>query len=237
MAYEFPTQMVKRPETLLYDDGFSADYAQAISNVRTAGLFAQVGLSEERRRQVLAAAYGRDIREYCPNDISRFGTVAAGERWAAKGRAMVMIVDQIDRLMAYGWAGPEENKKIPDAPVTTAYRVTAAGKKFAAEMKKSRPTFSMGYLLGSLVIPTAMRFGAAPSELSLETWESNIPANKLYAKLGFVLRAESELEERSTFAEVGTANSTGHVVLPGNEEFAPQRVEDRRLYYQFAPEQ
>ena len=79
----------------------------ALELLRAHGADAVAGLDAATVPLLARAAAEPGIVEYCPNDRSRFGDVAAAERWASKGRGFVAVVGPtgVDRLLAYGWSG------------------------------------------------------------------------------------------------------------------------------------
>lgn len=206
--------------------------AAALAALHTAGADAVLGLDEPTVPLVAAAASEPGIVEFCPNDATRFADVPAARKWAAKGRAFVGIVGPgPDRLLAYGWSGPEHNEHIAGADVTTAYRVTAAGQAFARRVRAGGAhDFRLGLLLGELVIAAAVAVGdVAESDVSLETWGSNRAARQVYADLGFV-QPDGVPEVpavRPTLQPVG-AEVNGAIV---RADGARHVVDDRRCFY------
>ena len=234
MNYKFPTEMSEQTQPTV-NVGLDPECTAAITRARQAGIFVQFGLSPDLRGQILAAATEPSIKEFCPNDITRFANDETGAKWAGKGRAMTSLINKAGQLLAYGWAGSEANQAIPTAPITTAYRVTEAGSVHARHVRRELdPSFRIGYFLGKIVIGTAEYYGAKPAEISLETWESNTRAIGLYKDLGFVLRAKMPEERgRPTLHSIGhTIN--GHAVYeyPRPDTGIPeQRVFDTRCHY------
>ena len=204
MAYEFPTHIEKHASSLLGINLGNTGNA-AVEQLRSVGLNAQLGLTPELLRSLSTISYEREVTEFCPSDAAtRFSNLAMGERWASKGRAMVTISDGLGKVVAYGWSGPEKNDAIPEAPITTAYRVGKSGANYARNVRAMDPTFRMGYALGTLVVATAQLYGARADEISLETWKSNERALGLYEDLGFELRGEEfYLKGRPTLHAVG----------------------------------
>lgn len=234
MSYEFPTQMIEQTEAIL-GFGFGDECNEAIVRARQTGIFVHFGLSPELRRQIFVAAGERSIKEFCPNDARRFASDEQGAKWASKGRAMISMTDSLDRLLAYGWSGSEANIVIPSAPITTAYRVTEAGSAYVRNVRGNLdPSFRMGYFLGKLVIETAQYYGAAPQEISLETWQSNSRAIGLYENLGFILRTTMPEEKgRLTQHAVGDIIN-GHPVYEQRNpatDTLERRVFDTRCHY------
>lgn len=193
------------------------------------------------------------IVEFCPNDpITRFSGLRQVKAWNAKKRGFVGIYDVVgsegkplsenqlieitdeDILqLAYGWSGPELNRHIKGADITTAYRVGRFGLALARERRKSEVDhFSLGYPLGELVIASSVvLFGAEPSEISLETWESNQRAVALYELMGFKMKARAA-DERPTLQPAGT-EINGNVVSLKKEgkHIGRNMVTDTRRYY------
>lgn len=237
MAYEFPTQIESRASFLLGVDIGEAG-STMVNRLRSAGLYAQLGLTAQLLRSLSTISYEKEVREFCPKDAtSRFSTPALGEEWVSKGRAMVTISDDLGKVVAYGWSGPEKNEEIPQAPITTAYRVGKSGANYARNIRENDPTFRMGYALGTLVVATAQLYGAQPDEISLETWKSNKRAISLYEDLGFELYTEKlELKGRPTLHMVGE-EINGYTVFEHTDPITSavgNRVFDTRCFYQYS---
>lgn len=237
MAYTFPTQIETRAVSLLgIDIGERGN--ETVQQLRTAGLNACIGLTPELLRSLSTISYERAVREFCPSDAAtRFSDIDMGERWAHKGRAMVTIADELGKVVAYGWSGPEKNDVIPNAPITTAYRVGSNGSEYARTIRlASDPTFRMGFALGTLVIATAQLYGAAPQDISLETWKSNSRAITLYEALGFEHVAEKfEMKGRPTLQAPGKVIN-GYEVFEQtdpNDNVTSNRVFDTRCFYRY----
>lgn len=222
----FPTELAHQPEVITPSLLLGDRAEESLRLLAKSGAYAATGLTDEVLPMVQAVASEQKIAEYCPNDIGsvggngRFASVAHAQSWIAKGRGFIGIYSIDSELLAYGWSGPETNLVLPDAKVTTAYRVGSSGSRLARAMRREEyaPNFSMGLALGELVIATAVYLhGAKPSELSLETWESNQPARTLYDKLGFGLRKVMRSESRPTLAAL---------LYPSGQ------VIDRRCHYQ-----
>ena len=150
---------------------------------------------------------------------------------------MVTIADELGRVLAYGWSGPEKNDVIPEAPITTAYRVGVKGSEYARTIRlNSDPTFRMGFALGTLVVATAQLYGAAPQDISLKTWKSNSRAIALYEDIGFEHVAEKfEMKGRPTLQAPGGVIN-GYDVFAytdPNDNTTSNRVFDTRCFYRY----
>ncbi len=133
--------------------------------------------------------------------------------------------------VAYGWFGPEQNKHIPEADITTAYRVGEGGRRLSRERRfDEADKFKLGLPLGELVVAVATaQYGLPVEKISLETWESN-GANELYDQLGFVQPddVEPQPDVRPTLKEVGN-EINGNIVYHDLEK-GKNMVADRRLF-------
>jgi hypothetical protein len=187
----------------------------------------------------LVGVTGEDhIVEFCPTDRRRFADVAACQEWVQKHRAFVAITDSASSaLLAYGWSGPDKNKHIPGADITTAYRVTRAGQA-ATKLARERGDgdFRLGMYIGELVIATATQlYGASPDSVSLETWGTNVAARHLYELLGFVQldTAPNEKATRPTLKPLDTHVGNAQVRADPSslDDPAKQVVDDERCFY------
>lgn len=208
MPSKFPTTFAERVEVLKGGIGERGD--AALAHLQERGFQVAVGLTEYFAGAVGVMGYQRAIREYCPKDSTskRFGTLSATEQWLQKGggRGMFLLLSGeggAAQLEGYGWTGQEPCDKLPQHPITSAYRI---GER------------SQGQGLGKSfvqVIVSGTEALYAPGEgIGLETWESNHAAS-MYPKLGFVLLAQGpEGELRPTI----------------DPDIAGGKVPDRRLY-------
>ena len=129
--------------------------------------------------------------------------------------------------LAWGWSGFGQNKHIPGANITTAYRNSMRGRALSRERRLTpEDRFKIGPHLGELVTATAVLWGARPDELSLEAWESN-DANGLYDAMGYGEPVVVEPAVRPTLKPVGTVIG-GNVVYLGDD--GQHMVEDNRLH-------
>ncbi len=210
----------------------------AVATLGRNGLQASVGLEVRGVDRLVGVTTEQHIVEFCPSDRNRFADVDACRIWASKQRAFVSIADLASsELLAYGWSGPETNKHVPGADITTAYRVTRFGQTITKRIRESGENdFRLGIQLGEMVIASAVHlFGASPDAVSLETWGSNGAARHLYALLGFVQldSAPNEPASRPTFEPLG-ANVGGREVRldPARGDDASRRViDDERCFY------
>jgi ribosomal protein S18 acetylase RimI-like enzyme len=208
----------------------------SVAKLTEHGLQATVGLDVSTIQALLGATAEEHIVEFCPTDRRRFAGVAACREWVGKHRAFVAITDASSAaLLAYGWSGPDKNKHVPGADITTAYRVTRAGQVATKRVRESADAnFRLGMHIGELVIATAVhRFDAAPNTVSLETWGTNGAARHLYELLGFVQldSAPNEPATRPTLLPVD-ADVRGNVVrVHESGDPLTRVVDDERCFY------
>jgi hypothetical protein len=197
-----------------------------------------VGLDSATIERLVGVTGEEHIVEFCPTDRRRFADKAACQEWVQKHRAFVAITDRTSSaLLAYGWSGPDKNKHIPGADITTAYRVTRAGQaatKLARERGDS--SFRLGIHIGELVIATATKlYGASPESVSLETWGTNAAARHLYELLGFVQldTAPNEKATRPTLKLLDTQVGDAPVRVDPSSVGDPTKriVDDERCFY------
>jgi hypothetical protein len=210
----------------------------AVAALTRNGLQASVGLEVLGVDRLVSVTTEQHIVEFCPSDRNRFADVDACRTWASKQRAFVSITDVASSaLLAYGWSGPETNKHVPGADITTAYRVTRFGQAATKRIRESGENdFRLGIQLGEMVVASAVHlFGASPDAVSLETWASNGAARHLYELLGFVQldSAPNEPATRPTFEPLGS-NANGREVRldPARSDDPSRRViDDERCFY------
>ena len=196
----------------------------SLATLNELGVHAYMGLDEPTRQAITKASQQRHIVEFCPNDKKRFGTPDAADKWQAKGRGLITFWR--DGLLNYEWAGMEPNRHLPDYPVTTAYRVTTAGAALNAEMREDNPTFSLALTAAQLLLHYSVRtWGTSRAEISLETWNSNKRAGRLYEKLGFRDAALGSWEPRPS---LGASDSLQSPQIT-------RRVCDRRRFMYLDP--
>lgn len=247
----FPKQLAVDFHPLAPGSGLGEQADEAIHLLAEHGFVAAVGVHQRHIGELAVMARQPHIVEYCPNDPGRFGDAIKVQNWLHKGRAMVgLYATKWDRQLdeaqlpditsrqviqvAYGWFGPETNKHIPDAGITTAYRVGESGRRLARESRlDASDKFKLGLPLGRLVVSVATNmYAIEPDTISLETWESN-GANALYDILGFVQPEGVEPVEdvRPTLKPVGTVVN-GHTVFLGEDKNGQptNMVKDRRLF-------
>lgn len=201
-------------------------------------LQSSVGLDLASIDRLVGVTTEEHIVEFCPTDRRRFADVAACREWVHKERSFVAITDPTrSELLAYGWSGPDKNKHIPGADITTAYRVTRAGQAATKRARERGDTnFRLGIQIGELVIATATNlYDAQPERVSLETWGTNGAARHLYELLGFVQldSAPNETAQRPTLKPIDSAIGNGLVRAdPSNPEDSSRRVvDDERCFY------
>lgn len=214
----YPTSLISEVELLEPDTQLSGNPNVELLRLSRHNLYAAVGLSRDLQRSIASAALEPHIAEMCPNDgidianrKGRFNTRENASAWIAKGggRGVVSISSaEDDTLLAYGWSGYDHNYEIPGADITTAYRVTEAGRKFSRQLREEHAwaqEYSIGQSIGQLVLGAAVMIYKAPAkDISLETWSSNKAAAALYQNLGFTIQKESKPEDRVTTMPVGT---------------------------------
>jgi hypothetical protein len=232
----YPSELADSATLLDSSAGLGPRGNASIAKLTEHGLRATVGLDVPTIEALLGVTAEEHIVEFCPTDRRRFANVAACQEWVGKHRAFVAITDASSAaLLAYGWSGPDKNKHVPGADITTAYRVTRAGQVATKRVRESGDaSFRLGMHIGELVIATAVhRFGAAPDGVSLETWGTNGAARHLYELLGFVQldSAPNEPATRPTLLPVD-ADVRGNVVrLSASGDPQARVVDDERCFY------
>ena len=221
-------------------EAYDALYNKAMSAhniLQFHGMFAASGLPELVVPQLAQAAQEPHIVETWPYDFSprpnekpgRFDWAEHAEQWLGKGRDFVGIYDKkTSSLLAYGASGPEKNKVIKGADITTMYRVTSLGGRIARERMLPR---TLGILLGEIIIDQAVNeYGNRPPAVSLETWHSDTAAVRAYDALRFTTRKITKPEFRPTLQPLGSPINGFTVerdpITGGN------RVLDRRVHMQ-----
>jgi hypothetical protein len=210
----FPTGFTEHAETL--DGGIGELGDAALARIREKGFIVAVGLTEYFAGAVGVMGYQSHIREYCPKDAteSRFGTWQSTETWLQKGggRGMFLLLrgdGNNAQLEGYGWTGVEPCDKLPDHPITSAYRIGERGQGRG-----------LGKDFVQVVVSGTNTLYAPGEGIGLETWKSNHAAS-MYPKVGFVLLAEgAEDELRPTL----------------NPDAVDGMVLDRRLYMGYPSE-
>jgi hypothetical protein len=255
----FPTDFESAFHPLVPGD-FSNNYEAnvLIADLAARGFVVARGIHRPQSENLAAIAHDSKVVEYCPNDgQTRFGDEEMQGSWVRKntGRAAIGIyyVDSEDAIdvddlpdisiddvmqVAHGWGGEEKNQHIPGADITTAYRVSSYGRELAHNSRTGEnDRFSLGYPLGVLVIENLIEYHGVPREvISLETWESNESAMRLYERLGFeeVPGVERIPGVRPTLKPVGTVINGNVVRFRRDEETGldlPEReVVDRRVF-------
>ena len=254
----FPTAFEQDFAPLMPDEGLGAEADTQLTLLADHGLVAARGIHLAQAVNLAAIADDPKVVEYCPRDYTtRFGTIERQRNWVAKGggRAMLGIyyvrgqegpVDLDDArqltvhdvaMVADAWGGPEANRHIPGADITTAYRVGSLGSRLARESRRGEgDRFSLGLPLGILTLANLVNHhGVPPHKISLENWESNEPAGKLYSLLGFheVDGAPRLNGTRPTLKSAGTVVN-GNVVRYQRDEsgaaLTTREVDDRRVF-------
>ncbi len=187
-SVRYPTELADSATLLTSSIDLGPRGNEAVKMLTGHGLRTSVGLDLDTIKLLLAVTGEEHIVEYCPTDQRRFADVDACRAWVSKHRSFVAITDATSSaLLAYGWSGPDTNKHVPGADITTAYRVSRAGQAMTKHIRESGDaSFRLGIQLGELVIATATNmYGGASDQVSLETWASNSAARHLYGLLGF----------------------------------------------------
>lgn len=181
----FPTTFSEQHVPLTPAD-MGAQGRNSISRLESLGLQMVSGLLESDIPEILAIADTEAVKEFCPNDLSRFGNP---EKWLSKGRgAFLLRTIDTEKIVGYSWVGMEECHELPDNPTTTAFRTTVRG---------------TGADFVTATVEAARAVHDA-SHLGLETWASNVKAVKTYPRTGAQLvvskdrevNKETGLEER-----------------------------------------
>ena len=174
-----------------------------------------MGLTEYFAGAVGVMGYQKSIREYCPNDSTeaRFANLHSTQKWLKKngGRAVFLLLSgngNSAQLEGYGWTGPNVCPRLPDHPLTAAFRIgeRMQGKGLAKDFIQ-------------IILSTTGSIIAPGLGIGLETWQSN-PASAIYPKVGFELITHAINEELRP-----TLNYSGLDAL----------VRDRRLYMGLPP--
>lgn len=240
---EFPTAFVPKMEVLSPDMGLGAEIDETLQSFQERGIVVGHGLTPRLANSLAESAMQPHIVEFCPSQPDRFGDPQLAETWQGKGRMMVTL-NQVKGLenrslsdadlravreedtydLAHGWAGLQQNTHIPDADVTTAYRVVECG----LHRGLARP-------LGKMVVDlTTVLYDVEPERVSLETWASNTYAVRTYLKLGFAKLAEAP-DVRPTLQKQGR-KVNGHEVFAVTEHgVTVYKVPDTRLFMRNDP--
>jgi hypothetical protein len=234
----YPTELVDLVTLLDRSADLGSRGNAAVSALAEHGLRSSVGLDPATIDRLVRVTGEDHIVEFCPTDRRRFADLSACEKWVEKQRAFVAITDATgSELLAYGWSGPDANKHIPGADITTAYRVTRAGQSATKQAReKGDASFRLGMHIGELVIATATHlYGAPPDEVSLETWGTNGAARHLYELLGFV-QLDSVPNQTATRPTLKPIDSTiGDAIVrvdPSSLDDPSKRVvDDERCFY------
>jgi hypothetical protein len=234
----YPTELVDSATLLDTSTNLGSRGNAAVGALLEHRLQSSVGIDLSTIDRLVGVTNEDHIVEFCPTDRRRFADVAACREWVQKERAFVAITDAAtSELLAYGWSGPDKNKHIPGADITTAYRVTRAGQSATKRARELGDTnFRLGMHIGELVIATATNlYDAPPDTVSLETWGTNGAARHLYELLGFV-QLDSAPNEKALRPTLKPMNSVvGNAVVradPSNPEDLSRRVvDDERCFY------
>jgi hypothetical protein len=250
---EYPTSFTPELRPLQPGYGLSEPTDTLLQELRAHGFVMAVGVHESQLDNLADMASQPHIREFCPNDVGRFGSEPRVRKWQQKGTGRVMVgiyavngesgpldEDRVASLraedltqVAYGWFGAEPTPHMPPGvDITTAYRVGQQGRELARKRRTNpEQLLSLGLSIGKAVLAVATElYGIAPERIGLETWESNEAANKLYDLLGFQLVAAEE-DVRPTLQRAGS-NIRNKIVF---HRLAKILVQDRRLYKVLAP--
>lgn len=250
---EYPTSFTSELRPLQPGYGLSEPTDTLLQELQAHGFVVAVGVHESQLDNLADMASQPHIREFCPNDVGRFGSEPRVRTWLQRGIGRVMVgiytvngqsgsltEEHIASLqaedltqVAYGWFGAEPTPHMPPGvDITTAYRVGQQGRDLARQRRTNpeRP-LSLGLSIGKAVLAVATElYGIAPERIGLETWESNQAANKLYDLLGFQ-QVAAEDAVRPTLQQVG--DKVGNNIV--FHRLAEILVQDRRLYKVLAP--
>jgi hypothetical protein len=185
---QYPTGFAERTETISGGVGQRGD--AALARLHEKGYTVATGLTEYYAGALGVMGYQSHIREYCPKDAteSRFGTLQSTENWLQKGggRGVFLLLKSEGssaRLEGYGWTGVEACDKLPNHPITSAYRIGERGLG-----KGLGKDFIQAVVSGTNAL-------YAPGEgVGLETWRSNHAAG-MYPAVGFIALAEAPEDE------------------------------------------
>lgn len=248
-----PTDFADQFEVLQVSPDLTPQANDAITAAAAHGFVAATGLQRARAGDITVMAAEPHIREFCPNDESRFGSEPQMVRWLQQGRKMVGLyavhdvisvsLNEADSLTpadvqqaACGWYG------LARQMVTTAYRVGTVGQWLAAERRfDEHDRFKLGLPLGEIVTAVALRDGVMPGQLSLETWASNSGANRLYDQMRYRQPDwfKPEPADRPTLRPVGdviTVPGLGERTVRYDQELQTAVVEDLRLFKTYQPD-
>ncbi len=239
---EFPTTFTPELQIITPDMGLGEEIDATLHNLRERGFVVGYGLTERLAGSLALTANEPHILEFCPTQPERFGDEALAKKWQSKGRMMGTINHVIGHKNeplsmadlravteedleddAHSWAGLLANEHIPEADVTTAYRVVKRG----LHQGLARPLVTV-----TVGLTTALH-DIAPERISLESWVSNTYANRVY-DADFVERALQK-DMRPTRQKVGSVINGNLVYLGVNKKGEPTpMVEDTRRFMQKA---
>lgn len=240
---EFPTTFAPEMQIITPEMGLGEDIDAELHSLMNRGIVVGHGLTEHLADSLAESSTQPHIIEFCASQPTRFGDRQLAEKWQGKGRMMVSF-NQIEgyenqplttadllavseeelRDVAHGWAGGEKNKHIPDADVTTAYRVVERGLRqgFAKPLAKM------------VVGLTTALYGVDPEQVSLETWKSNNYAVHTYLSSGFTQVATTP-DVRPTLQKQGTKINGQEVFSVTKNGVTTYKVPDVRLFMRNDP--
>jgi len=205
---EFYTDFVDELEVLTPSMLSDQVGAAALNSMAQRGFVMTIGLTRESVPDLARIGAQPHIVEFAHRDATRrFPNEEAVSKWLSKRRfpllgfavedftlgdtlseADMKALDLGDLTMVdYGWFGPEQNKHIAGADVTTAYRVAEEGRRLSRERRfNEADKFKLGLPLGQVLTAVAIDIsGVEPAEISLETFASNRAANAMYDLMHF----------------------------------------------------
>jgi ribosomal protein S18 acetylase RimI-like enzyme len=146
----------------------------------------RVGLSEKNIKQLINFANNDETVKKFTSDAKRFKNEESFENWLKKSRKIYSLVDEKGDLMGISWFGEEGNG------FTLALRIydKARGKGLG-----------YGFLKGTMddFMKSEEYQKAENQEWWLETSKENIPAIKIYEKLGFKYEKDGENSDKSIY--------------------------------------
>lgn len=168
----YPTEFQVEPTPLTANLGESGN--EALTHLRDKGFEVYTGLSLEIRKQLGRLACEEVIYATCWNDKEkRFGDDEMAKKWMQKGRGLITL-QRRDEIVGYGWTGPgTDDTYMPGGEVTAAFRLGegARGQRLATPFTE--------------VVTKSASALYDGRNVWLETWRSNVAANKAYEKVGY----------------------------------------------------
>jgi ribosomal protein S18 acetylase RimI-like enzyme len=146
------------------------------------------GLSEKNIDQLIAFTNSDNDVQKNTSDLKRFANRELWKKWKEKGRKIYAMVDENDDLMGITWFGPESDG------FTFAIRIygNARGKGLSENfLRKTMEDF----------MKEPEYINAQNKSWWLETSKDNLPAIKIYEKLGFVKTSDGVTPDKAIYCK------------------------------------